>query len=302
MTKLVLIDAMAILHRAFHALPPFMSTKSGEPINAVYGFVSMLLRVIQDLKPTHIAICFDRKEPTFRKKMYEDYQAQRPPTDKALEPQFEKAKDVAKAFGIPIYEKAGFEADDLIGTITKLAEKKNLVDKVVVVTGDKDQFQLVTEKIKLYVPIRGLSDAKLFGPDEVEEKMGVKPKQIADYKALVGDPSDNYFGVFGVGPKTAENLLKKYNTFEGIYKNLNNIKDSLREKLEAEKKSAEMSYYLAQIITNVDINFNIDEAKNWKVDSPEVLALFSDYSFKTLTRRVKDVGESIITENQGELF
>ena len=302
MTKLVIIDAMAILHRAFHALPAYMSTKSGEPINAVYGFVSMLLRVIQDLKPTHIAICFDRKEPTFRKKKFKSYQAQRPPTDKALEPQFAKARDVAIAFGIPIYENKGFEADDLIGTISNIIEKKDLVDETIIVTGDKDQFQLVTEKTKVYVPIKGLSNAKLFGPDEVEENMGVIPSQIADYKALVGDPSDNYFGVPGIGPKTAVDLLQQHKSFEGVYKHLKDIKGSVREKLETERKSAEMSYFLAQIITDMDIEFDIEKARKWKVDSPEVLALFNDYGFKTLTKRVKEVGKSIIAENQGELF
>ncbi|MBU0922441.1 DNA polymerase I, partial [Patescibacteria group bacterium] len=142
MSKLILIDGNAILHRAYHALPP-LTTKRGEPINAVYGFISMLLRVIQDLEPTHIVVAFDRKEPTFRHKEYEHYQAQRPETDKKLISQFDKTKRVVDAFGIPFYDKAGFEADDVIGTLAKQAEKK--LDEIVIVTGDKDILQLVTK-------------------------------------------------------------------------------------------------------------------------------------------------------------
>ncbi len=225
MSKLILIDGNAILHRAFHALPP-LTTKRGEPINAVYGLISMLLKVIQDLKPTHIAVCFDEKEPTFRHKEFVAYQAQRPPVADELSGQFEKARAVINAFGIPIYSKSGYEADDVIGTLVQLAvsHRPSAIDEVVIVTGDKDQLQLVNDKVKVYMPISGLSSAKLMGEDEVIEKMGVPPNQIDDYKALVGDPSDNYPGVAGIGPKTAIVLLSKYNSLDGIYKNLSAMK------------------------------------------------------------------------------
>src|SRR3989344_917768 len=212
MSKLILIDGNAILHRAYHALPP-LTTKSGQPINAVYGLVSMLLRVIQDLKPTHIAIAFDRKEPKFRQKEYKDYQAQRPAMDKELSGQFEKAKDVAFAMRIPVYERAGYEADDLLGSMAKqstaISNNNSTVDEVVIVTGDRDILQLVDKKIRVYMPIRGLSEGKLFAPEDVKEKMGVLPEQIIDLKALIGDSSDNYKGIPGIGPKTAVNLLEK---------------------------------------------------------------------------------------------
>jgi DNA polymerase-1 len=299
MSKLVLIDGNAILHRAYHALPP-LTTRKGEPINAVYGLVSMLLRVISDLKPTHIIVAFDRKEPTFRHKEFENYQAQRPPMDKELSSQFEKAKDVLYAIGIPVYEKAGFEADDIIGTLAKEAEKK--LDETVIVTGDKDILQLVTEKTKVYLPIRGLSDAQLMGEEEVVEKLKVTPKQIVDYKALVGDPSDNYPGVRGVGPKTAVNLLSKYKTKGEIYKKLKDINPNTREKLENGKKDADMSYKLAQIVKDVDFEHDIDSARSWRVDSDNVLNLFSEFGFRTLRKRVKKVGEEMEKERQGSLF
>jgi len=299
MSKLVLIDGNAILHRGYHALPP-LTTKNGEPINAVYGLVSMLLRVISDLKPTHIIVAFDRKEPTFRHKEFENYQAQRPPMDKALSSQFEKAKDVLYAIGIPVYEKAGFEADDIIGTLAKESEKK--LDETVIVTGDKDILQLVTEKTKVYLPVRGLSDAQLMGEEEVVEKLKVTPKQIVDYKSLVGDPSDNYPGVRGIGPKTAVNLLSKYKTKGEVYKKLKDISSNTREKLESGKKDAEMSYKLAKIVTDVDFKHDIDSAKSWRVDSDNVLNLFSEFGFRTLTKRVKKVGEQMEKERQGSLF
>lgn len=299
MSKFILIDGNAILHRAYHALPS-LTTKRGEPINAVYGLVSMLLRVIQDLKPTHIAVAFDRKEPTFRHKEFKAYQAQRPPMEKALSSQFEKAKDVLYAIGIPVYEKAGYEADDIIGTLARESEKD--MDEIVIVTGDKDILQLVTEKTKVYFPKRGLSDAQLMGEEEVVEKLGVTPKQIVDYKGLVGDPSDNYPGVRGIGPKTAIGLLSKYKSKNEIYRKLKEINSSTREKLIKGKGDAKLSYKLAKIVRDVKFKHDIDSAKAWKVDSDNVLNLFSEFGFRTLTKRVKKVGEEIEKERQGSLF
>jgi DNA polymerase-1 len=298
MTKLVLIDGNAILHRAFHALPP-LTTRSGEPINAVYGLTSMLLRVITDLKPTHIAVAFDEKEPTFRHKELATYQAQRPPTAEDLSPQFDKARDFLKAAGIPVYSMPGFEADDVIGTIAEKAKKN-----VVIVTGDRDQLQLVDDKknIKLYMPIAGLINAKLYGETETLERMGVGPKLIADYKALVGDASDNYFGVPGIGPKTAINLLDKFGSFKGIYKNLKDVPEKVREKLEKGQASAEQSFMLATIVTSVPIEPDFEAMEKWKLDSQKVLNLFNEYGFKTLTERVKKVGKKIDEEKQGALF
>ena len=296
MGKLVLIDGNAVLHRAFHALPP-LTTRRGEPINAVYGLVSMLLRVITDLKPTHIAVCFDEKEKTFRHLALETYQAQRPPTHEDLSSQFAKARNFLGAAKIPVYSKIGYEADDVIGTLATRAD-----GNVVIITGDRDQLQLVNDKIKLYMPIAGLANAKLFGEAETIERMGVPPSQIADLKSLMGDASDNYFGVPGIGPKTAISLLSKYKSKTEIYKHLKELPENLREKLENGRKSADLSYKLATIVRNVPVEINFDKMTDWKIDSREVLDLFQEFGFKTLTERVKSVAKKIDFEKQGALF
>jgi DNA polymerase-1 len=284
--KLVIFDGHAILHRAFHALPP-LTTRAGEPINAVYGLVSMLLRVIQDLNPTHIVFCMDEKAPTFRHDLFTDYQSQRPQTAQELVSQIEKSRDVMRAFNIPVFSKPGFEADDVIATIVKEAK----VEEVVIVTGDRDILQLVNTKIKIYMPILGLSNSKLFGVEETVHRLGVLPELIPDYKALVGDPSDNYPGVPGIGPKTAISLINKYKSFEEIYKNLADIPPATREKLTKGRESALMSHKLATIVDDVPVKFDLAEASKWDVDSPKVLDLFSEYGFKTLSERVKKVGQ-----------
>jgi DNA polymerase-1 len=307
-SKLVIIDGNAILHRAFHALPP-LTTKRGEPINAVYGLVSMLLRVISDLKPTHIAICFDRKEPTFRHKAFKAYQAQRPSMANELSSQFEKAKQVIDAFGIPAYEKAGYEADDVIGTLAlqatktpKLQKSKNPIREVVIVTGDRDQLQLVTNRIKVYMPVVGMSQGKMMGEEEVRQKMGVSPSLVDDYKALVGDPSDNYPGVAGIGPKSAIALLDEYGSLDSIYKHLKDIPKATAQKLKDGRRLSEISKKLATIVKNVPVSFKIEDAAGWDIDSPKVLKLFSEFGFKTLTERVKKVGKEIDEEKQMKLI
>jgi DNA polymerase-1 len=306
MDKLVLIDGNAILHRAFHALPP-LTNRRGEPINAVYGLVSMLLKVITDLNPTHLAVAFDRPEPTFRHKAFAGYQAQRPHLADELSSQFEKAKRVINAFGIPVYEKAGFEADDVIGTLARLAteipnSKFQIPNEVVIVTGDRDQLQLVNDKVKVYLPIVGLANAKLMGEAEVIEKMGVAPKMIDDYKALVGDPSDNYSGVSGIGPKTAISLLSKYKSMKGIYEHLDEIPAATREKLKKGRKEGELSKKLATIVKDVPLTVKIEDCARWDIDSQKVLDVFAEYGFKTLTERVKKVGKQLDEEKQIRLI
>src|SRR3972149_1723985 len=303
MNKLVLIDGNAIMHRAYHALPP-LTTKSGEPINAVYGFVSMLLRIISDLKPTHIAVCFDRPEKTFRKEKYIHYQEQRPEMDDFLSQQIGKMHDVLEAFKIPVYEKAGFEADDVIGTLAKRATENpkskipnskqtannklqtSKIDEVVIITGDRDIFQLINSKVKVYVPVKGLKEGKLYGVDEVKHEFDFEPIKIIDYKALVGDSSDNYPGVPGIGPKTAINLLTKYKTKENIYKHLEDIPESTRNKLEQGKDMADMSYDLATILTDVPVKIDFGKMDDWDLGSVDAVKLFMSYGFRTLLNRI----------------
>lgn len=297
MSKLVLIDAFAILHRAFHAIPP-LTNRNGEPTNAVYGFVSMILRIVTELEPDSIAVCFDVKVPTFRHKEFKEYQSQRPPMADELSSQVQKAKDFLEAAGIPIYLKEGYEADDLLGTIAK----KGDFDEVVIATGDKDILQLVDKKIKIYMPIVGLSSAKLFGQVEAKERMGVLPIQIPDYKALVGDPSDNYPGASGIGPKTAIKLLEKYADIDKIYAHLKDIDPNIRVKLEVGKKDVLLFHRLATIVKDVDIKIDFKDMKKWNIASPDVLKLFEEFGFRTLTKRIVDVGKEIDQQKQGSLF
>jgi len=302
MTKLVLIDGHAILHRAYHALPP-LTNRKGQQVNAVYGFTSMLLRTISDLKPTHLAVCFDRPEPTFRKEKFAAYQSHRPETDKELVSQFEVAKEVARAMDIPVLEKAGFEADDLLGTIATQA-KKDKLDEVVIVTGDRDILQLVNdeEKIEVFMPSRGLSEGKLYKEKDAHERMGVPARLIPDYKALVGDPSDNYPGVAGIGPKTAEKLLEKYNGIDHLYKYLVDIEPKVKEKLVKNKDLAILSHNLATIVRDVPIEFEIDKMSKWSVANPRVLEFFDDLGFKSLIKRVEELERKIVKENQMSLI
>lgn len=293
MSKLILIDGNAILHRAYHALPKTLTDRENEPINAVYGFVSILLRLISDLEPSYIVCTFDRKEPTFRHKEFKDYQSHRPETDKELISQFSKIREVVSSFNIPIYEKAGFEADDLIGTLSVIASKGNkkygFIGEVVIVTGDRDIFQLVSEKVKVYFPVKGLSKTKLIDEREVKKTFNINANQVQEYKALVGDPSDNYPGVPGIGPKTAVDLLKKYGSVKGIYENIEKIDKKVADKLKKGKSSAEMSLKLARIVTDVDIEFDPTKAGSWSVGNEKTLKLFEKYGFKTLTKRIKNM-------------
>src|SRR3989344_9025339 len=264
MSRLVLIDGNAILHRAFHALPPMTNSK-GQETNAVYGFVSMLFNVIKELKPTHLAIAFDRPKPTFRKELFVAYQAHRPKMDESLVDQVILVHKVIAAMEIPIYEKDGYEADDVLGSITKQIQIPNSkfqkesgkIDQAVIVTGDRDLLQLVNHHVKLFMPVKGLSEAKLFGEKEAETRMGVPPGQIADLKGLTGDSSDNYPGVAGIGPKTAVALLKEFGSVENIYKNLKKVENpAVVQKLVNDKENALMSHKLATVVYNVPIEFD----------------------------------------------
>lgn len=282
MKRLVILDGHAILHRAFHAIPP-LTTENGVLINAVFGFTSMLLRVMSDLKPTHLAVVFDRPRPTFRKKLFEGYQKKRPKMDETLIPQIEIVHKVVSALGLSIFELDGFEADDLIGTIA--VNVKEI--PVTVVTGDRDLLQLVNSHTSVYMPVKGISDSKLFGEKEVEEKYQIKPSQVIDYKAIVGDQSDNYPGVAGVGPKTASTLLTKYHTLDGIYSHLSEISpEGLRKKLETGKASAFLGRQLAAIKTDVPLDFTLEKCKIPQLDTLPVRELFEELQFKSLIPRL----------------
>jgi DNA polymerase-1 len=301
MNRLIVFDGNAILHRAFHALPP-MSTPNEEPINAVYGLVGMLFKVITDLSPTHLCFAFDTKEPTFRNELYVEYQTNRAETASELIGQFEKARECVKAFNIPFYEKPRFEADDVIGTISHTLENSQDVQEIIIVTGDRDMLQLVSQKVTLYMPQGGLQAGKRYSREETLERMGVYPEFIVDYKALVGDPSDNYKGVPGVGPKTAINLINQYGHLDNIYKNLDLLAPKIKEKLTVNRESAYLSLKLATIVNTVPVDFKLENMDKWVVDSNDVMTLFASYGFKTLARRAHEVASLIHLSKQQTLL
>ncbi len=280
MNRLVLIDGNAILHRAYHALPP-LTSPDGSLVNAVYGFTSMLLKIWNDFHPTHLAIAFDRPEPTFRKKMFVGYQAKRPEMEEGLVSQIDKVRDLVSAFGVPTFDAAGFEADDVIGTITQ--KVKRTIDETIIVTGDRDLLQLVDNKkgVKVFMPTKGLSEGKLFGEEEAKERLGVLPKQIPDFKALAGDSSDNYPGVAGIGPKTAVKLLETYKTLDKVLKS---EKFSL-----SEIKSATLSKDLATIRTDAPVKAGLKDLAISTLNTPAGREKLTEYNFKSLLARLTGV-------------
>lgn len=285
MSKLLLIDGNAILHRAYHALPLLTSSGTNEPINAVYGFVSMLLGMVENLHPTHIIVAWDTPKATFRHAKYSSYQAHRPRGDSELISQFKTIHEVLDSMNIPQYSIEGFEADDVIGTISEQFKGEL---EVVIVTGDRDILQLVDDeqKVFVYMPIKGISKAKMYHESDVVERMGVKPNQIIDYKALVGDPSDNYPGVLGIGEKTAINLLKEFGTLEKIYENLHLIPEKYSKKLASGAEAAGISKELATIVRDAPVTASLEDAVKWDVASKNTKELFKKIGFKTLTNRI----------------
>lgn len=288
--RLVLVDGHAILHRAYHAFPKTLKTRRGELVNAVYGFTRMLLKVIEDLKPTHIAVAFDLPIPTFRHQEFIGYQAQRPKMDSELGEQIERVFQVVRALNIPVFTAKGFEADDVIGTLTNQSSRRGI--EAVIVTGDKDIMQLVKKRVRVYSPVKGFSQAKLFGPKGVEELLGIKPEQIVDYKALVGDTSDNYPGVPGIGPKTAVDLLSRYKTLKQIYQNLGKIRPVVAKKLEEGRDFAELSKKLAQIVDNAPVKLDLKACQVHNYDQEAAAKLFEELEFRSLVGRLPGAEES----------
>ncbi len=291
MHRLVLIDGNAILHRAYHAIPR-LTAPDGSVVNAVYGFAAMLFKIFQNLQPTHMAVAFDRAAPTFRKELFKGYQSKRPKMDDDLVSQIDRVHKLVEAFGIPIFEKDGFEADDVIGTLANHAKG---IDQVIIVTGDRDILQLVVdEKILVYMPTKGLSEGKIYSEKDVVERMGVTPKQIPDFKGLAGDASDNYPGVEGIGPKTAVGLLTEYKTFQGVYKNLAKVKETVALKLKAGEENGKLSYELATIRTDVPIDKGLTQTANF--DSPQARAFLESLHFHSLLKRLNGGKEPTITK------
>lgn len=285
---LLLIDGSAIVHRAYHAMPS-LTTPDGTPTGAVHGFFSMLLKLMGEIHPSHIAVAFDRPKPNFRKELYTEYQAQRPATDSELSPQFEIIQKILIQAKIPIYYLDGFEADDIIGTLADKAEKAGEISYIV--TGDRDMMQLVDKRTKVLVPIKGISEMKLFDEERVLEHFGVPPGQIVELKALQGDASDNYPGVAGIGPKTAASLVSEYGSVENIYKHLPQVKQKnpkLGERLEVGREHAKLAHQLATILKDVPFEYNFKDCEVKHISYENWRSAFESYSFKTLPKRLDE--------------
>lgn len=299
MKRLVLIDANAIIHKAFYALPE-LTNRNGEYINAIYGFSSILLKVINELKPDYMAAAYDLPVPTFRHIEYKEYKAKRIKKPDELINQIPKTKEILKGFNIPVLEKESFEADDIIGTIAK---KFNKQTEVLILTGDLDTLQLVDKNIKVYGLRKGMTDILIYDEKEVEKKYGLKIKQLIDYKGLRGDPSDNIPGVVGVGEKTATVLLKEFGTIENLYKKIEKVDNKkLAEKLKENKKMAFFSKKLATIRKDVPIKVSLKDL-DWKkgFDIKKAKEVFEQFHFKSLIRRLPGQESEPIAE-QTNLF
>lgn len=297
--RLVLLDSHAILHRAYHALPDFVSAK-GEPTGALYGLTTMLLKIIDDLKPDYIVACYDLPGPTFRKEVYKDYKAGREKADDDLVSQMKRSRDIFKAFNIPIYDKPGFEADDMLGTIVEKM-KQDPDTEIVIASGDMDTLQLVEgKKVQVYTLKKGIKDTIIYDEKGVKERFGFGPLLLPDYKGLRGDPSDNIVGIKGIGEKTATILITEFGGIEDMYKALEKkggeekfkkvgITDRIVTLLKEGKEEAEFSKMLATIRRDAPIDFVLPNEFKLAIDVERATDLFKELDFRTLGARLKSV-------------
>ena len=304
MNKFIVIDGNAILHRAWHALPPLTSKKDGQPVNAAYGFTLILMKAIKDLKPVYGAVTFDRKEKTFRHEEYKEYKAQRPKQPDELYAQIPVIKDIVKSFNIPIYELSRYEADDVIATIC--ADKKVNIPEIetVVITGDMDALQLVDGNTKVCALQRGIADTVLYDEEKVKEKYGFLPKQLIDYKALRGDPSDNIPGARGIGEVGAIELIKEFYSIENLYSaiesndpKIEKIKKRTLEILKNEKDNVLLGKRLVTLVLDAPFEFSMEDCKI-KIDVAPIIKIFEELGFTSLVPKVN----SLVAGSQGNLF
>jgi DNA polymerase-1 len=295
---IVLVDANAVMHRAYHAIPP-LTTKKGELVNMVYGFASVLLKVIKDIKPDYIACAFDVAGGTFRDRIFAEYKAGRKKPDQEFYDQIDRVKEVLRAMNIPIYEKQGFEADDVIGTLSLEAVKKGSDLEVMIVTGDMDALQLVDDKVKVYAFKKGISETMIYDEKQVFERYGIDPKQVIDFKGIRGDASDNIPGIKGIGDKGAKVLLQEFGNLEKIYETidkkgeLKDINPRVLEKLISERKTALMSKELATIKRDMNIDFRLEDCIWGDYDKNELNRVFRELEFFSLISRLLETEKNV---------
>ncbi len=274
------------MYRAYWAIPRTLSTPQGEQVNTVFGMASMLLHILKQEQPTHLLVCFDEGEETFRHEENETYKDGRAETPDDFYVQIPRVMQLMQAMGFRHISNKKYEADDLIGTYAKEGEKRGM--KVTIVTGDRDAFQLATETIKIAIPHSGYLQAEYLGPKEIEAKYGIRPDQVPAYKGLVGDASDNLPGVKGIGPKTAADLLQTYQTLEAIYENLGEIRPAVRAKLEADKEQAFFCQRMAVLVCDIPLAVSFDDIKLEGLSADALLAFFKEVNFTMLSRRTKE--------------
>lgn len=297
MQKLLLIDGNAIMHRAFHAIPPF-KTKKGFPTNVLYGFFSMLYKSIVDFSPDYLVISFDTPAPTFRNKLYAEYQAQRPAMDNEFKIQIPVVKEALDKAQVTHIEKDGYESDDVIGTLANSVAKKGIL--VFILTGDKDIMQLVNDSIFVIAPQLGLSQVILYNKDEVVKRLGIEPVKIPDYKALAGDSADNYKGAKGIGPKTAIHLIEKFQSIENLFDNLSQIdNEKVRSILKENKEHVLLSKKLARIDTSVPVKISIEQAQ-FKGFNDELKEFLLQYEMGGLVKRMYQHSQKKVLQHESK--
>ncbi|HZU13117.1 MAG TPA: DNA polymerase I [Chloroflexota bacterium] len=285
--RLMLLDGHSLVHRAFHAVPEGLATSEGELTNAVFGFASMLLKAIETVRPTHIVMAMDRPAPTFRHQAYAEYKATRPSTPPELRSQFRRVRQVAAALNIPIYEMDGFEADDVLGTLSLQAEEAGV--ETVLVTGDLDALQLVSDEVRVMTLGRGVTETVVYDTAGVEGRYSISPEKLPDWKSLVGDTSDNIPGVPGIGAKGASKLVAQYGSLEAIFEHLNDLPARQRVALEENRDQVFRSRELATIIRNVPMELRMDEARFRDLRRSELIELFQELEFRSLIERLQEM-------------
>ncbi len=294
----VAVDANSLIHRAFHAFPPQLATTDGVQVNAVYGFTSMLLRILSELDPKYLVCAFDMKEPTFRHTEFVEYKGTRKPTDLTLIKQFPLVKEVLKAFNVPILECKGYEADDILATLAEyvtVSRWKDECESMVIVTGDKDLLQVAHEKVGIWLPKGSFKDMDLYYPQDVQNRFGFGPEYIPDYKGLVGDPSDNIPGIKGIGEKSATKLISECGHLEDIYRNLDSIGEKVRKLLVEGEESAELSRRLATVVRSVPLTVHLEDCLMKDFDRGAVISMFQKFEFRSLVGKIP---ESVHTTHQ----
>ncbi|HEY7589669.1 MAG TPA: DNA polymerase, partial [Candidatus Limnocylindrales bacterium] len=291
MERLMLLDGYGLVYRGYFALPP-LTTSKGELVNGAFGFCSIVLRGFADLKPDYVAVAFDLAGPTFRHEQFADYKATRQRMPDDLRDQFPKVREVVKALRIPVYEQQGYEADDVIGTITRQVEGNEELETIIV-TVDLDMLQLVGPRTSLMTTRSGVENTVMYDVARIDERFGLRPDQMVDYKALKGDPTDNIAGVPGVGEKTAAKLIREFGTLDDLFARLDEVPEKLRVKLVEHRDQVYQGRELSRVVRDLPITLDLEAARLGDYDRDTVVRLFREYEFRTLIERLPPMaGES----------